>query len=354
MMVHCMGSPEAANLRDRLTGTLLGTAVGDALGLPCEGMRAQAIARRFGPVERYHLLGRTGFVSDDTEQAALVAQSLARHPDDPEACALDFRHALLGWFLRLPWGIGLATVRASLRIAVGLRRSGVPSAGNGAAMRAAILGAFFRDLPEERRAFGTAIAQVTHTDRRAVEAAFYVAEVAAACARSSSDTPPSACCDSALPVVTESALLERLQQAQALAAREADTSEAARCLGSTGFAPHTVAFATFCFLRFGTEPLRALTEAIRAGGDTDSIAAIVGAWTGALHGESTLPQPLLQHLHDGPFGPTHLRALADCLARRRAGELAPIPGYSAPAALARNLVLYPVVLAHGFRRLLPF
>jgi hypothetical protein len=31
-----------------------------------------------------------------------------------------------------------------------------------------------------------------------------------------------------------------------------------------------------------------------------------------------------------------------------------VPGYSAPAALARNLVLWPVILAHGFRRLLPF
>lgn len=47
---------------DRLAGTLLGTALGDAPGLPAEGMWAPAIARRFGRVERFHLLGRTGFV----------------------------------------------------------------------------------------------------------------------------------------------------------------------------------------------------------------------------------------------------------------------------------------------------
>jgi ADP-ribosylglycohydrolase len=57
---------------DRITGTLLGTALGDALGLATEGMSARAISRRFGRVERFHLIGRTGFVSDDTEQAALV------------------------------------------------------------------------------------------------------------------------------------------------------------------------------------------------------------------------------------------------------------------------------------------
>jgi hypothetical protein len=43
---------------DRINGTLLGTALGDALGLAAEGMSARAIARQFGPVERFHLIGR--------------------------------------------------------------------------------------------------------------------------------------------------------------------------------------------------------------------------------------------------------------------------------------------------------
>jgi ADP-ribosylglycohydrolase len=70
------------NTEDRLLGVLLGTALGDALGLPAEGMSARAIARRFGRMDRFRLLGSTGFVSDDTEQAALIAQALAQHPDD--------------------------------------------------------------------------------------------------------------------------------------------------------------------------------------------------------------------------------------------------------------------------------
>jgi ADP-ribosylglycohydrolase len=67
---------------DRLAGTLLGTAPGDALGLPAEGLSARPISRMFGRIDRFRLLGGTGFVSDDTEQAALVAQSLARHHED--------------------------------------------------------------------------------------------------------------------------------------------------------------------------------------------------------------------------------------------------------------------------------
>lgn len=63
---------------DLVTGTLLGTALGDALGLSAEGMSAAALQRPFGTLDRFRLLGRTGFVSDDTEQSALVAQCLVR------------------------------------------------------------------------------------------------------------------------------------------------------------------------------------------------------------------------------------------------------------------------------------
>jgi ADP-ribosylglycohydrolase len=115
-------------VRDRISGILLGTAIGDALGLPSEGMTRAAIARANTTFDRYRLFGRTGFVSDDTEQSALVAQSLSVHPGDRAAFRRAFRRALLGWFLRLPWGIGIGTLRACVRIALGLRHSGVASA----------------------------------------------------------------------------------------------------------------------------------------------------------------------------------------------------------------------------------
>ena len=85
---------------DRVEGLLLGTAIGDAYGLPYEGMSARRIARRFDASPRYRLLGQTGFVSDDTEQSALVAQSLLKG-DDVESCVKAFRRSLLGWFCRL-------------------------------------------------------------------------------------------------------------------------------------------------------------------------------------------------------------------------------------------------------------
>ena len=70
---------------------------------------------------------------------------------------------------------------------------------------------------------------------------------------------------------------------------------------------------------------------------------------GALHGEQGLPLELVTTLHDGPFGPAHLRALAADLASSRDGEITVHARYSWLRALVRNLTLYPVVLAHAVR-----
>jgi ADP-ribosylglycohydrolase len=324
------------DFRERLTAVLLGTALGDALGLACEGMSAKRIARRFGRIDRYHLFGRTGYVSDDTEQSALVAQSLALHPSDADRCARAFRRALVGWIWRLPWGVGLATIRASAKIMLGFRTSGVRSAGNGSAMRAAIVGAVLHEDAERRRAFGAAIARTTHTDERAVQGALFVADLVALGPADARKT------------VTDPILAGALDRAFELAARSAPTSEASEMLKTTGYVVHSVPFALYCYLRYGDAPLLALQECIGAGGDTDSIAAILGAWLGARHGEAGLPAHLIAELNDGPFGPTHLRGLASSLASG-----APPPRYSRLRALFRNLALYPVVLFHGFRRIFP-
>jgi ADP-ribosyl-[dinitrogen reductase] hydrolase len=172
---------------DRLEGVLLGTALGDALGLPWEGMGQRTIARRIGSdstrLHRFRLLGPWGFVSDDTEQSALVAQALARGGDDVAVIRKALRRSLCGWFLRLPWGIGLATLRSCVKLCFGIQQSGVPSAGNGAAMRMAVVGVHFVDNPTQRRETVRALAEITHTDPRGVEGALFVAELAAAMAQ---------------------------------------------------------------------------------------------------------------------------------------------------------------------------
>lgn len=329
---------------DRIAGILLGTALGDALGLACEGMSAPAIQRRFGRISRFHLLGRTGYVSDDTEQAALLAQAIIAARGDDAVLLRRFRRSMIGWVWRLPFGVGLSTLRACLRMSVGIQASGVFSAGNGAAMRAPILGGLIAD-PTRRLSVGRAVAQLTHTDPMGVDGALYTAEVTA---QLMAGADPLNAVQQALAVVENTPIREAVLEAIRLADAGVDIHAAAESLGTTGFVVHTVGLATFGLLVAGDDVLEGLATIVHAGGDTDTTAAIVGAWLGARFGAAHLP-PLIESLAGGPFGRKHLLGLADAAAAERDP-----PRYSAAVAMLRNLALYPVILGHGFRRMLPF
>ncbi len=78
-----------------IIGCLMGAAIGDALGLPYEGLSRQRAARLLGPPDRYRLIGNRGMVSDDTEHLCLVAQAL-------EQVALGAaQEVVAAWFPRL-------------------------------------------------------------------------------------------------------------------------------------------------------------------------------------------------------------------------------------------------------------
>src|SRR5215212_10410569 len=134
-------------------GSLLGTAVGDAMGLPYEAMSQRRGARLLGPPDRYRFVFRRGMGSDDTEHTVIVAQSLIASGGEPVAFAHELSWRMRWWLLGLPAGIGFATLRALIRLWLGFgpHRSGVFSAGNGPAMRSAIIGAAVDDEKTMRR-----------------------------------------------------------------------------------------------------------------------------------------------------------------------------------------------------------
>lgn len=167
--------------QSRFRAVLIGTAVGDALGLPAEGVSRRRIGRLFpGPWRHRLILGR-GMVSDDTEHTVFISQALLAQPESAERFARRFARSLRWWFVSLPAGIGLGTGRAIVRLWLGFppARSGVRSAGNGAAMRVAPIGARFADKPERRVAYVQAATRVTHSDPRALVGAEAVASMLA-------------------------------------------------------------------------------------------------------------------------------------------------------------------------------
>jgi len=120
-----------------IIGCLLGTAVGDALGLPYEGLSRRRGHKLLGEPNRYRFFFRRGMFSDDTEHSCMVANAILLSQGNPqvfeEVLARQFRY----WLAALPAGVGLETLRAIVRLWRGLppSQSGVFSAGNGPAMR---------------------------------------------------------------------------------------------------------------------------------------------------------------------------------------------------------------------------
>ncbi len=168
-------------MTNRLAGILLGTAVGDALGLPAEGLSPQRRQRLMAGDWRHRFLFGRGMLSDDTEHALFVAQSLLRHPADADAFQRRLAWHLRWWFAGLPAGIGLATARACLKLWLGFPPgcSGVFSAGNGPAMQSALIGGYLHDQPEMLHRFALASTQLTHTDPKAAVGAEAIALLAA-------------------------------------------------------------------------------------------------------------------------------------------------------------------------------
>ena len=146
-------------------------------------------------------------------------------------------------------------------------------------MRAAIVGTFFDEQPGLRAgAPAEPWPRSPHRDPRAIEGALYVAELAAACSRARSSSDRSECQRQARRIVTHHQLGAAIDRGAELARSGASTDEAARACGTSGFVVHTLGFATYALLQFDGDPLEALAETIAAGGDTDSIGAILGGW----------------------------------------------------------------------------
>jgi ADP-ribosylglycohydrolase len=342
---------------ERLRGLLLGTAVGDALGLPAEGISPARIRRWWGGEWRMRLVFGRGMVSDDTEHMLFVAAALCEHADD----ANGFQRALAGrlrwWFLALPAGVGMATARACIKLWLGVspETSGVFSAGNGPAMRSAIIGAHFKDAPDKRRDFVRASTRLTHTDPKAEAAALAVAECAAWAA---ADSPAARdLLVAGLRDLSPDAEWRRaLVQMEEHLGKDAETHVFAASLGLTkgvsGYAFHTVPVAIYAWLRHRDDFRAALTSALDCGGDTDTVGAIVGALSGATLGPGAIPEEWLARLCDFPNSRSAITRCADGLARgdrQSAGPQALARLFSVP----RNLLFLVIVLTHGFRRLFP-
>ena len=356
----------------RAYGALAGLALGDALGMPTQAMSPQQIQTVYGHVtglvdgdksQPYAPGMAAGSVTDDTEQALLIASLLLKgHGSGLNLDASEFSHALLAWedsmiergSLDL---LGPSTKAALERVRAGENplRVGGEGTTNGAAMRVTPIG--IAASTSDRQLFADAVwssCQVTHATRQGFQSAALVA----AAVSLGIDAGAADVTDLLWKAVAfvrslpergawspEPDVVAATHRALKLAAQPASSLE--WLAGQIGTAVASAQAIPMAFALLARDPSpRALLQAANLGGDTDTIGAIAGAILGASLGVEVFDAYGLAQVEqvsqlDLPSVATALLALRD----RKGGGSTPAAATTSPnpekPALAKTLAASP-------------
>jgi len=300
-------------LKSKFLGCLIGTAIGDALGARWEG---KGMARSEDIVYLAVKLKRLIY-TDDTHMTIGVAESLI------ESQGFDGEH-LAQTFIKNyeaePWrGYGPGPPRIFRMIKNGeawysaankLYRGG--SFGNGSAMRVAPVGLLFSRNLEKLREIAYQSSSVTHSHKLGKEgAALQACAVALAInTPSDKDIDKEDFLYKLQNFVQDHLYKEKVAQIKELIG-EQDKAKVVAVLGNGIEAPRSVPTAIYCFLRQTQSYEDTVIYAISLGGDTDTIAAMAGAISGAYLGIETIPSEWRAKLENREY----IEALAENLWR---------------------------------------
>lgn len=332
---------------DRARGAMLGAAIGDALGRPVEWRTPDQIRQRHGEIREFRLLpspggSRVGSYSGDTKMMLQTAEALLEA--DQTHPAAFAAHLIRG--IRSRRTMANAAREAVVRLADGRpwHRAGVPSAGDGATVRATAVGLRHANDLEALRAAAARNTVVTHAHQLAVAAGIVQAYAVARLARTDASTlDPIAFLDELADVLgadfADTGGVERRADRDLGHVRLADRIrevgdlldapwlEAMAHIRNGAFVLEALPAALWFFLAHRDDPTEAIVRAVNAGYDADTVAALTGALAGALHGATGLPA----HLRDEVEGSERIGNLGRRLVDAAAGTPRPEPVTSASA-----------------------
>jgi ADP-ribosyl-[dinitrogen reductase] hydrolase len=285
------------NVADRLVGSCLGLALGDAFGAPFEYRRAHLIPDGLPAFELGWAGGQAGSTTAATSMARNLMRSLAARGEfDPD----DLVRRHVEWFRSDPPDVATLTRLVLRRAARGEdagtiarevweQRGPEISAGNGSVMYCAPLGVAYANRPEALFELAPALSALTHFDGRCRTAVLAASLCVAALVRGE---PAEAAATSALTAVVDRDGGEELEFLVGAVGgtRPIDGPDRSFCLFTAGVA--------FQALLRGGDVETELGRVVSLGGDADTNAAVAGALVGARDGVEVLPSLWLDRLAD--------------------------------------------------------
>jgi ADP-ribosylglycohydrolase len=301
-------------LRERFLGCLLGCAVGDALGAPFEGLWSHSIPEDetllagFAEFEGYP----RGQFTDDTQLTLATVRSILGTGTVSPAhiarsiAALWKRQEVIG-----PGGACTSAAHQFLRTRDWTTcGAAVGQAGNGTAMRTAVLGLVFLKRPERLPSAVADVSRITHQDPRSIAGGVAVAKAAQLMACEGADDAQRFCLAIAEAVADcSSEFADAVSRLPLLAGQAPDVALPAIAWAGmarpefdapiiTPFVIPTVLASLWCLLHHPDSWGGAVTSAIRLGGDVDTLGAIVGALAGVKLGVEAIPRHLQEAVQE--------------------------------------------------------
>jgi len=185
------------------------------------------------------------------------------------------------------------------------------SFGNGSAMRVAPVGLLYSHNPEKLREIAYQSSSITHSHELGKEGAALQACAVALALNTPSDEhiDKEAFISGLENFIQDQLYKEKVAQIRELLG-EQDKAEVVTVLGNGIEAPRSVPTAIYCFLRQAQSYKDTVIYAISLGGDTDTIAAMAGAISGAYLGIEAIPSEWRAKLENREY----IEALAENLA----------------------------------------
>jgi ADP-ribosylglycohydrolase len=295
--------------------TLIGCAIGDALGNPFEMKPAASpllvewdgLFKRGGTFWK----GEPGQYTDDTLMSIALASSLIEKQGfDPAHVAKMY----LDWYNSgNTRGIGTTTAGAMMHLKLGApwyesgathQHDGRPTGGNGTAMRVSPIGLVYRSNLPKLLEVAMKDATITHNSLEPKMGSVAVA-LGTALLANKTHTPKQAL-DEVIGILSDSQVKTKLELAKDLAWETDDATAALAEIGTGGYVPETVGAAFYCLT--STDSFKdAVVLAVKGGGDTDTTAAIVGAMAGTYYGLEAIPTEYRDTVENGEL----LQSLTD-------------------------------------------
>ena len=321
-------------LQDKFRGCLLGAAIGDIVGAVVEAESPQHIARTYRSIDEILAVGTVpefsgppwivGRYTDDTQMMICVAEWLLEGPPhQPEDLLRRFSTA---YEPSRRYGPGTeAILRAYPEHPHNWRELSTMSFphgshGNGSAMRVAPVALAYSADTKKAASVAIESSRPTHSHPLAYQGAVLQC-IAVASAIKSVDPEPAQFLDPLRERLAwfadlqwdTSSFAASLDAIQDGLARNSSCAEMSPILGTGVTAHESVPMALYCFLRHPNSFEEVIHEAVFAGGDTDTIACMAGAISGAFLGASAIPQRWLAAVREERYSVVAIGALADRL-----------------------------------------